>query len=215
MILKGIKIIDFTHVWQGPVATQILADFGADIIKIEHPHKGDWTRAFGPYAGGLSLVFAGLNRNKRSLSIDIKKQEGREILHKLVADADVLVHNFRVGVPERIGLDYDTVKKIAPKIIYACSSGWGEEGPCVQRKRGGHDKMASAESGLFHLISNESLPIPESVSVDYPAGMLLTLGILLGIYHRNKTGEGQKISTDLLSAGIFANLWDSAPLLNR
>ncbi len=123
--LEGIRILDFSHVYQGPVGTQILGDYGADVIKVERPGSGDWSRAWGPFVKRVSLPFANLNRNKRSLAVNLKSEPGIEIVRRLVANADILVHNFRKGVMEKNGLGYEEVKAINPSIVYAWSSGWG------------------------------------------------------------------------------------------
>ena len=119
--LEGIRIIDFSHVYQGPVGTQLLADFGADVIKVERPGSGDWSRAWGPYVGDVSLPFATLNRNKRSVTLDLRTPQAREVALTLVAGADVLVHNFRPGVMERLGLGYEQLAEHNPRLIYAYS----------------------------------------------------------------------------------------------
>lgn len=212
--LEGIRIIDFSHVWQGPVATQILADFGADVIKIEKPGSGDWSRSYGPYLEGLSLPFASLNRNKRSFSLNMGIERGKEVILRLIENADVLVHNFRPGVTQKLGIDYKTLKEINPELIYAKASGWGDEGPYAERKRGGHAKMAAAEAGLFITPGPGDIPIPCSISMDYPAGMLLAQGIMLALIERERSGMGQEVSTDLFSAGLFANIWRSGAVLN-
>ncbi len=212
--LAGLRILDFSHVYQGPVGTQILADYGADVIKVERPGAGDWSRAWGPFVKGVSLPFANLNRNKRSLTVDMKAPEGREIVLRLVASADVLVHNFRAGVMERLGLGYDDLRPLTPRLIYAASSGWGDAGPYVDRRRAGHDMMARAEAGWFLRPDPDGPPIPGGISVDYPSGLMLMQGILLALLHRERTGEGQKVTTDLLSVAFHAHAWEGASELN-
>ena len=131
--LDGLRILDFSHVYQGPIGTQILADYGADVIKVERPGSGDWSRAWGPFVKGVSLPFANLNRNKRSLAVNLKSDLGKEIVRRLIKDSDVLVHNFRKGVMEKNGLGYEDVEAINPSIVYAWSSGWGDHGPYADR----------------------------------------------------------------------------------
>ncbi|HJP30907.1 MAG: CaiB/BaiF CoA-transferase family protein [Candidatus Latescibacteria bacterium] len=213
--LAGVRIIDFTHVFQGPVCTQLLADFGADVIKVERPGAGDWSRAWGPYVKDVSLPFAGLNRNKRSLALNMKDERGLEVVQKLVADADVLVHNFRPGAMERLGLGYEHARALNPQLIYASSSGWGDEGPYVERGRGGHDMMARASAGLFDGVDEEGLPAPAGISVDYVAGLLLGQGILMALVARNRTGEGQRVTTDLLSGAFHCSTWGGTAQLNH
>ncbi len=213
--LAGLKILDFSHVYQGPVGTQILADYGADVIKIERPGSGDWSRAWGPFVKEVSLPFANLNRNKRSLALNLKSEAGKEIVHKLLQEADVVVHNFRKGVMEKNGLGYEQVKAINPGIVYAWSSGWGDAGPYADRGRAGHDMMARAEGGWFVELEEGQAPIPGGVSIDYCAGMNLMNGIMMALYHREKTGQGQFVSTDLLSVAFHCHAWEGAAQLNE
>ncbi len=212
--LEGIRILDFSHVYQGPVGTQLLADYGADVIKVERPGSGDWSRRWGPFVKGVSLPFANLNRNKRSIAIDMKAETGKEIILELVKSADVLVHNFRVGVMEKLGLDYDTLSAINPQLVYASSSGWGDSGPYVERNRGGHDMMARAEAGLFVRPGEGKAPIPGGISADYPSGLMLMQAILIALLHRERYGQGQRVTTDLLSVAFHSHAWDGAAQLN-
>ncbi len=212
--LEGIRILDFSHVYQGPVGTQILADYGADVIKVERPGSGDWSRAWGPFVKDVSLPFANLNRNKRSITIDMKQEAGKAMVIKLVEQSDVLVHNFRQGVMEKLGFGYEDLKAINPSLVYATSSGWGDEGPNAERKRAGHDMMARAEGGWFVFYDEDKPPIPGGLSIDYAAGLNLMVGILTALVHRLKTGEGQYVSTDLLSVAFHAHAWDAASRLN-
>ncbi len=213
--LEGIRIIDFSHVFQGPVGTQLLGDFGADVIKVERPGSGDWSRSWGPYVQGVSLPYLGLNRNKRSLTPNLKHPAAMQVMRRLIARADVLVHNFRPGVMEKLGLGYEDLRQVNPRLIYAFSSGWGDEGPYVEQGRGGHDMMARAAAGLFAPLGPDGLPMPAGISADYPAGLLLMHGILVALLAREKTGQGQKVSTDLFSAAFHANTWSGANDLNR
>jgi crotonobetainyl-CoA:carnitine CoA-transferase CaiB-like acyl-CoA transferase len=212
--LAGLRVIDFSHVFQGPVGTQLLGDFGADVIKVERPGSGDWSRSWGPFVNGVSLPFISLNRNKRSVTLNLKNEQGKQILLALIKTADVVVHNFRPGVMERLGLGYEDLKAINPRLIYAASSGWGDEGPYVERGRGGHDLMARAAAGLFVPLGPDGLPVPAGISADYPAGLLLTIAILIALQARARTGEGQRVSTDLLSAAFHTNTWYAAEELN-
>lgn len=212
--LAGLRILDFSHVYQGPVGTQILADYGADVIKVERPGSGDWSRSWGPFVKDVSLPYANLNRNKRSLTVDMKSGAGKAFIRKLIVSTDVLVHNFRKGVMEKLDLGYDTVSKLNPKLVYAWSSGWGDHGPSADRGRGGHDMMARAEGGWFVHYDPEQPPIPGGMSIDYPAGLNLMLGIMIALYHREKTGKGQFLSTDLLSVAMHGHAWEGAAALN-
>lgn len=213
--LKGIRIIDFSHVFQGPMCTQLLADFGADVIKVERPDSGDWSRNWGPYIGDVSLPFVGLNRNKRSLAIDLRNETAKKIMLKLVKTADVLVHNFRPKTMERLGLGYDDLKVHNSRLVYAYSSGWGDKGPYVDRGRGGHDLMARATAGMFAPLGPDGLPVAAGINADYPAGLLLAVAILLALIARERTGRGQFVSTDLLSAAFHSNTWGATAELNR
>ncbi|MEV8466991.1 CoA transferase [Fluviibacterium sp. DFM31] len=213
-LLKGIRIVDFTHVWQGPVATLLLADFGADVIKIERPGRGDWSRAWGPFAGDVSLPFAGLNRNKRSIVLDLKAADGQTALDKLLATADVVVHNFRPGVDRKMGIDFETLHPRFPKLIHASASGWGEAGPDAERGRAGHAQMAAAEGGLFSAADGDRLPAPPTVSMDHIAGLVLSNAILAALVSRARTGLGTQVFTDLHSAALTAHVWDGPRALN-
>lgn len=213
--LTGVRILDFSHVFQGPVATQILADCGADVIKVERPGVGDWSRRWGPFVNGVSLPFASLNRNKRSLAIDAKSEAGRKVIVKLVASSDVLVHNFRPGVMDKLGLSYEDLKDRNPRLIYAQSTGWGDEGPYVDRKRPGHDMLARATNGWLVETTPGEPPVPGGISVDYPAGLMLAQAVLIALFARERTGKGQAVSTDLLSVGFHAHAWESGAVLNR
>ncbi|MCH8511185.1 MAG: CoA transferase [Kiritimatiellae bacterium] len=212
--LSGIRILDFSHVYQGPVGTQLLADYGADVIKVERPGAGDWSRSWGPFVKEVSLPFANLNRNKRSVTVDMKSPEGKAFVLKLVAQSDVLVHNFRAGVMDKLGLGYEALAEINPKLIYASSNGWGDEGPNVDRGRAGHDMMARAEGGWFMKVGEDRPPIPGGISVDYPSGLMLMQGILMALLHRERFGKGQRVSTDLLSVAFHAHAWEGASELN-
>lgn len=212
--LTGIRVLDFTHVYQGPVGTQILADYGADVIKIERPGAGDWSRRWGPFVNGVSLPFAGLNRNKRSVAIDVKSPLGRQAIYDLVAKADVVVHNFRAGVMEKLGFGYEELAKINPKLVYAWSGGWGDKGPSADRARGGHDLMARAEAGWFVQPDPAKPPIPAGISADYAAGLMLMQGILMALLARSRTGQGQRVTTDLLSVAFHAHSWEGPAEMN-
>lgn len=212
--LSGIRVVDFSHVYQGPVATQLMADYGADVIKIERPDAGDWSRRWGPFVHGVSLPFAGLNRNKRSFALNAKSQAGQNAIRALVATADVLVHNFRGGVMEKLGLGYDALSVLHPRLIYASSGGWGDRGPAVERGRGGHDLMARAEAGWFTQPDPAKPPFPAGISADYPAGLMLLQGILMALLARARTGRGQRVTTDLLSVAFHAHSWEGPAAMN-
>jgi crotonobetainyl-CoA:carnitine CoA-transferase CaiB-like acyl-CoA transferase len=212
--LTGIRIIDFTHVFQGPLATQLLADYGADVIKVERPGAGDWSRSWGPFIDGVSMPYASLNRNKRSIAVDLKAPAGRQIILRLIERADVLVHNFRAGTMEKLGLGYDDLKSDYPRLVYAYSSGWGDSGPYVMRGRAGHDLMARAEGGWFYQAGPDEQPIAAGIPVDYAAGLMLAQAILMALLARSQSGRGQLVTTDLLSVAMHAHAWSGAGELN-
>lgn len=161
------------------------------------------------------MAFTSLNRNKRCLAVDIKNDVGKKILLQLVETADVLVHNFRPGVMEKLGFGYEDLRELNPRLIYACSSGWGDKGPYVERGRAGHNTMALAAAGWFQTMEPDGLPIQVGMSIDYPAGLMLTVGILTALVNRERTGLGQLVSTDLFSVAFHAHTWESGAILNK
>ena len=213
-LLKGIRIIDFSHVWQGPVATLMLADLGADVIKVERPGRGDWSRAWGPFVEGMSLPFAGLNRGKRSIVLDLKSDAGMQALDRLLETADAVVHNFRPGVDTKMGIDFPTLHARFPKLVHASASGWGEHGADAERGRAGHAQMAAAEGGLFSAPTESQLPRTPTISVDHVAGLILCNAILAGLMARGRTGLGIQVFTDLHSAALSTHVWDGPSALN-
>lgn len=214
--LAGIKIIDFTQVMMGPCATQMLADYGADVIKIERPGAGDLSRASLPDPDGLdNPVFRSLNRNKRSIAIDLRGAEGKAILLDLVKQADVVVNNFRAGVMERMGFGYADLAKINPRVICAFGSGFGQTGPLAHK--GGQDVLAQALSGVMARRSDDSLPLSiyPTALADYSAGMHLVQGILLALLQRAKTGIGQQISVSLYNSMLAMQMQEAAMWMQR
>lgn len=199
--LHGVRIIDLTQVQFGPSATQALGDFGADVVKIERPGAGDLSRSTDPFItepGGESAYFMALNRNKRSIALDIRKPEGREIFLRLVEDADVVVHNFRPGVMERMKLDGASLRERFPRLVYASGSGFGSSGPLAHK--GGQDLLAQSLSGLVMRNADPSGQprlYPTALG-DFSAGMILAQGILMALYARERTGEGETIELCLL-----------------
>ena len=214
--LDGIRVVDFTQVIFGPAATQVLADHGAEVIKIERPGQGDLARAFGPWHNGQSMPFASLNLSKESLVVDLKKSAGLAVVHRLLEKADVLVHNFRSGnVMEKLGLDYETLEERYPRLIYAVGSGYGSSGPYVDRNKGGHESMAQALSGASarFLGARGPLRLPFTVA-DFTGGMLLAQAILLALLARERTGKGQFVETSLLDGMMSMQAWNTSTLLN-
>jgi crotonobetainyl-CoA:carnitine CoA-transferase CaiB-like acyl-CoA transferase len=195
--LSGIRVVDFSRILAGPFATQILGDLGAEIIKVEAP-GGDDSRTYGGAGEGVRPVFASYNRNKKSVVVDLKSDEGREIAQRLVASADVLVHNYRVGVTEKLGLGYDDLKTSCPELIYCEITGFGSQGPL--RSKAAVDLIAQAYSGLLSFTGEpgrDPVRVPVSIS-DLTAGVYAALGILAALLWRERGGGGQKIETSLL-----------------
>ncbi len=209
--LSGVKVLDLTQFMAGPYCTMLLADMGADVIKIEKPDGGDDTRRMGPpFLNGESAAFLGINRNKRSAVLNLKSEAGVDTFRRLVARADVLVQNFRPGTMERLGLGYEEVRGLNPALIYAHLSGFGITGP--YKDRGGFDLVAQGMSGLMSITGLPGAP-PVKVGVpiaDLNAGSYAAYGILCAYIHRLKTGEGQFVDTSLLEAGIAYTIWESA-----
>ena len=211
--LSGVRILDFTQVMLGPCATQMLADFGADVIKIERPGTGDLSRHFFDQRSEKGLnnaVYSSLNRNKRSMEIDTKSKEGKQMVYDLVRHADVVVDNFRAGVMDRLGFGYETLRDINPRIICASGTGFGEKGPYAHK--GGQDVLAQAMSGVMEKTADPSIPhsIYPTTLCDYTAGMHLVQGVLAALLAREKTGRGQKVSVSLYDFMIAMQMQEAA-----
>jgi crotonobetainyl-CoA:carnitine CoA-transferase CaiB-like acyl-CoA transferase len=215
--LAGIRIVDFTQVMMGPVATQMLADYGADVIKIERPGTGDLSRTSFPNdpAGLLGPVYCSLNRNKRSVVFDMRKGEDKAVVLRLLDTADVVVNNFRAGVMERMGFGYEELAKRNPRLIYAVGTGYGLTGPYSHK--GGQDVLAQAMSGVMARRSDDSLPLSVHATTfaDYSAGMHLVQGVLLALLQREKTGRGQMLSVSLLDSMLAAQVQEGTAHLMR
>ena len=197
--LAGIKIIEIASYVTGPFASQLLADMGADVVKIEEPKRGDPFRGWGEK--NYSATFCSLNRNKRSLTLDLRQEEAREIVLKLSAQADVLIQNFRPGVMEKRGLGYEDVSKINPKLVYCSISGFGPKGP--YRDMPGYDTIGQARSGLLSLLTDPGKPQGMGISFsDHLTGMYACYGVLAALMNRMLTGQGQLVETSLLRASI-------------
>ncbi len=212
--LDGITVLDFTQIELGPCATQVLGDFGADVIKIERPPDGDLARMHMKVPNGESAVFWSLNRNKRSVAIDVRTPQGHEAIYRLARRADVVVHNFRPGVMERLGFGPEQLRAINPRLIYAFGSGYGPTGP--YRDKGGQDVLAQAMSGIASRRADPDAP-PEPCSTpiaDFTAGMLLVQAILLALLARERTGEGQVVHVSLLDAMLATQLQEATVSLN-
>lgn len=216
-MFKDIKVLSFTHFLQGPSAVQMLADLGADVIKIEPP-KGAFERhwaGFDAFIEGVSVFFMLGNRNQRSLSIDLRTPEAQQIILRMVREADVLVENYRPGVMKRLGFDYETLKSINPRLIYCSCTGYGSDGPYLERP--GQDLLLQCMSGIA-MLSGEagSPPTPVgSAIVDQHAAMLGAFGVVAAMYEREKTGKGKLIESNLLNAALDLQIEPLTYFLNK
>lgn len=200
--LEGIRVLDLTRVLAGPFATMILADMGAEVIKIEMPNIGDDSRQFGPYINEESAYFMSINRNKKSITMNLKVKESKDIFLDMVKDADIVVENYRPGTMEKLGLGYEVLKEVNPKIIYAATSGFGHTGP--YSKRAAYDAVVQAMGGIMS-ITGEAGGRPTRVGPsigDITAGLYTAIGILAAFNYRNKTGIGQKVDVAMLDSQV-------------
>ena len=214
--LAGIRVIDFTQVMMGPVCTQMLGDYGADVVKIERAGAGDLSRSTFPPQGGIdNPIFCSLNRNKRSVALDLRDAACMAQVKALIAGADVVVNNFRAGVMERMGLGYEDCAKLAPRIVYAVGTGFGESGPYAYK--GGQDVLAQAMSGAMARRADPSLPLSvyPTALADYSAGMHMVQGILLALLQRQRSGVGQKISVSLYDSMLAMQMQEAAMIMMR
>ncbi len=197
--LTGIKVLDFSNYIAGPYCPMMLADLGAEVIKIES-HQGDMLRFFPSTLPNESRMFLGLNRNKRSMVLDLKQPEGQEVIYKLIKETDVVVENFRPGVVEKLEVDYDTLSKIQPRLIYCSISGYGQKGPL--RNKPGFDQVLQNFGGIAMSQGGEEGPpaVVQGSVIDYFTGMMAAYGIMTALFVRERTGIGQKIETSLLEA---------------
>lgn len=202
MPLTGIRVIDLTRIIAGPFCTLLLADMGAEIIKIEPPKEGDPLRAQGFIKEGLSWYYSSYNRNKKSVTLDLYKPEGKEILASLISKSDVVVENFRPGVMDKMGFGYEKLKKLNERIIYCGITGFGKSGP--YKDRPAFDFIAQAMSGFMSLNGNEDEePLRAGIPIsDMVAGLYAAFGILSAVVHRLRTGEGQEVQSSLVDGLI-------------
>jgi len=210
--LKGVTVVELAHIMAGPVCGRMLADMGADVIKVERVPGGDAARGFlPPDVDGEPAAFMMLNRNKRGIAVDLKAPAGKEIVQRLLKTADVVIENYRKGTMERLGLGYDELNKNNPGLIYCEISGFGRTGPYADR--GGFDLVAQGMSGLMSITGEgpDRPPVKCGTPVtDITAGLLATMGVLAAHIERNKTGRGQRVDTSLFEAGITQTFWQSA-----
>jgi CoA:oxalate CoA-transferase len=207
--LSGIRVIDMTRYLAGPYATLQLAEMGAEVIKVEMPVEGDDTRRIAPFQHGMSFYHASVNRSKASVEIDMKTDEGRELVLAMLADADVLIENFRTGVADRLGLGYDVVSKLYPKLIYCSISGFGATGP--QSRRAAFDLIVQAESGIMSLNGDEDRP-PTKLGLpmaDLSSGMFSVQGILAALLRRGRTGKGGLVEVSMMSSLLSLSVYNA------
>jgi len=206
--LEGVKVLDFTAIMAGPYCTLMLADMGAEVTKIEAFPEGDGSRRFDPKVNGESYCFAVLNRNKRSLALNVKSTRGKEVFMKLAREADIIVENYRPGVTRNLGIDYPAIQAVNPDIIYASISGFGQTGP--YSRKGGFDIIAQGMSGIMSM-TGEPGGRPAKVGIamnDIAAGTTALYSILGAYIKRLKTGEGVYLETSLLEAGMAWTFWE-------
>lgn len=209
--LTGIRVLEVGHIMAAPFCGLLLADMGADVLKVEQPGRGDGMRGMGPpFFNGESGAFLILNRNKRSITLNLKSPQGCELFHSLVAEVDVLVENYRPGTLQKLGLDYTSLKQVKPDLIYCSISGFGHTGP--YSGRGGFDLIAQGMSGLMSITGHAGGP-PAKVGVpicDLNAGLYAAYAILAAYIHRQATGQGQFLDIALLEAGMSYTFWEAA-----
>ncbi len=208
--LDGLRVLDLSSHLAGPYCSMLLGDLGADVIKVERPEGGDEARGMPPFVGGQSAPFMIFNRNKRSLALNLKAREAREIVSKLVNRADVVLENMKPGAAERLGLGYRDLAASHPRLIYCSISGFGQTGP--YRERGGFDLIAQGMSGLMSITGEEDGPplrVPLPIS-DLSGGMFAVIGILAALAARERTGRGQLVDTSLLEAPIALSVYEAA-----
>lgn len=212
--LAGVRVVDFSQVMMGPVCTQVLADYGADILKIERKGAGDLSRStFEPVHGADNPIFCSLNRNKRSAALDLRDPSKIAAVKALITGADVVVNNFRAGVMERMGLGYEDCRALNPRIIYAMGTGFGDSGPYAHK--GGQDVLAQAMSGVMARRADASVPVSvyPTALADYSAGMHMVQGILLALLQRARTGLGQKVSVSLYNSMLAMQMQEAAMIM--
>ena len=209
--LAGVKVLELAQIMAGPTCGMLLADLGADVVKVERIPGGDDTRSMDrPSVNGESAAFMAMNRNKRGIAFNLKLPAAQEALKRMVAKADVLTENYRKGTLEKLGVGYDTLKKINPALIYCSISGYGRTGPYADK--GGYDLIAQGMSGLMAITGEPGRP-PVKVGspvCDINGGMLAALGVVSAYVHRLKTGVGQMVDTSLFEAGIQQTYWQAA-----
>lgn len=210
-LLHGLKVIEMSHIMAAPTCGQMLADMGADVIKVERVPGGDDTRRFGESTDGDSAAFAMMNRNKRGLAVNTKSEAGRAALHRIIAQADVFIENYRKGAMEHFGIGWEEMYKVNPRLIYCSVSGFGRTGPYAER--GGFDLITQGMSGIMSITGEAPGRPPIKVGApitDITAGILSATGILGAVISRYETGQGQYVDSSLYEAGIMHTFWQTA-----
>ena len=206
--LEGIRVLEFTEIIAGPYGGMLLADMGADVIKIEPPWGDPWRHAF-PIEPGESKTFMSLNRGKRSLTLDLTKQEGRDVVHRLVVDSDVVIINYRPDVSYNLSIDYETLSAINPRLVYCDNTAFGRNGPHSQRP--GYDIIAQALTGLMASEDKIDDGVPQQVNstpvADFSTALAIAWAVCAGLFHRERSGKGQKIETTLLGSALAVQPW--------
>lgn len=201
--LDGVRVVDFTQTFSGPLCTMILGEFGADVLKIENPTNPDETRTWPPFvAGKMSSYFSTLNRNKRSVALDLKSREGREAIRRLLSWADVVVENFTPGVAQRLSIDYESAAAVNPALVYCSISGFGQSGP--YRNRRGYDPVLQAMGGLMGVTGERDRgPVKSMIPVaDYMSGFAGAISILAALYRRATSGQGEYVDVGMLDVMV-------------
>ena len=214
--LKGLRVADFSQLVQGPSATQLLGDMGADIVKIE-PRAGEWSRGWSigdTFINGESLSYLAFNRAKRSITLDLKADEGKEIARRIIKSSDVLIENFRPGVMDRLGLGYEALSAKQPELIYCASSGWGQDGPYEARP--GQDLLAQSIAGVLMLNGTaDDPPVPVGIGLaDLTAGLHIVIAVLMALYERSRSGKGQRLDVNLLNSMLHQTTQELTLYLN-
>ncbi len=216
--LHGVRVLDLSRLLPGPYCSCILADYGAEVIKIEPPGGSDWMRYAPPLRNGESILYHSINRGKKSLTLDLKSEEGWAVMRRLVGTADVLLEGFRPGVMERLGLGYDALAEVNPRLVYCALTGYGLHGP--YRQRAGHDLNYIGLAGLLELTGRPGEPpvIPGTPVADITGALWAAIGILLALAGREQTGRGQRVDATLLGGALaclpvaFAHLVGGQPI---
>lgn len=210
--LEGIRVLDLTRLLPGPFGTMFMADFGAEVIKIEQPGEGDYARWYQPQKAGMGYRHIIVNRNKKSLTLDLKKEEGKKIFYKLAQEADVIIESFRPGVTKRLGVDYETIKVLNKRIVYCSLTGFGQKGK--YKMDAGHDLNYISLAGVTSLTGQRGgTPyIPGIQIADLNGGIMAVMGILIALHSRNNTGYGQYVDASLFSAALTMLPSDAAIL---